>query len=146
MLKVVSKHVICVSPEQFFEFFMVLGMSTLRKTFIFQTIMLDCQMVTFQQICKLKPTDRHKCLHYTLYHLDHTKHSRVFSEALRVSRICSKKSDFLIYHEKMKSWFLVRGYPKDFIESEMQKVKFMLKNRIAIKKGKSLKAVPFVMT
>ena len=46
----------------------------------------------------------------------------------------------------MKSWFLVRGYPKDFIESEMQKVKFMLKNRIAIKKGKSLKAVPFVMT
>ena len=33
--------------------------------------------------------------------------------------------------EKIKSWFLVRGYPEDLIESEMKKVKF---------------AVPFVMT
>ena len=45
----------------------------------------------------------------------------------------------------MKSWFLVRGYPEDLIESEMKKVKFASKNRNA-KRGKSLKAVPFVMT
>ena len=45
----------------------------------------------------------------------------------------------------MKSWFLVRGYPEDLIESEMKEVKFASKNRNA-KRGKSLKAVPFVMT
>ena len=45
----------------------------------------------------------------------------------------------------MKSWFLVSGYPKDLIESEMKKVKFTSKNRNT-KRGKSLKAVPFVMT
>ena len=44
-----------------------------------------------------------------------------------------------------KSWFSVRGYSEDIIESEMKKVKFTSKNRNS-KRGKSLKAVPFVMT
>ena len=43
----------------------------------------------------VKPTDRHQFLHYTSPHPDHTKRSIVFSQALRVSRICSEKSDFL---------------------------------------------------
>ena len=38
-----------------------------------------------------------------------------------------------------------RGYPKDFIEAEMEKVKFTPKSRNN-KRNKSLKAVPFVMT
>ena len=79
----------------------------------------------------VKPTDRHQFLHYTSSHPDHTKRSIVFSQVLRVSRICSEKFDFLKHLEKIKSWFLVRGYPKDLTESEMKKVKF---------------AVPFVMT
>ena len=45
----------------------------------------------------------------------------------------------------MKSWFLVRGYPKDRIESDMKKAKFTSKNRSS-KRGKSLKAISFVMT
>ena len=43
----------------------------------------------------VKPTGRHQFLHYTSSHPDHTKCSLVFSQALRFSRICSKKSDFL---------------------------------------------------
>ena len=93
----------------------------------------------------VKPTDRHQFLNYTLFHPDHTKPSIVFSQALRVSRICSKKSGFLKHLEKIKSWFLVRGYPKDLIQSEMKKVNFTSKSRNT-KRGKSLKAVPFVMT
>ena len=45
----------------------------------------------------------------------------------------------------MKSWFLVREYPKDLIEAEMKKVNFTSKNRNT-KRGKSLKTVLFVMT
>ena len=45
----------------------------------------------------------------------------------------------------MKSWFSFRGYPEDLIESEMKKVKFASKNRNT-KRGKSIKAVPFIMT
>ena len=93
----------------------------------------------------VKPTDRHQFLHYTLSHPDHTKRSIVFSQVLRVSRICSEKSDFLKHFEKMKSWFSVRGYPEYLVESEMKKVKFASKNKNT-KRGKSLKAVPFVMT
>ena len=67
------------------------------------------------------------------------------SQPLRVSRICSKKSDVLKHLEKMKSWFSVRGHPEYLIKSEVKKVKFVSKNRNT-KRGKSLKAVPFVMT
>ena len=45
----------------------------------------------------------------------------------------------------MKSCFLVKGYPKDLIETEMKKVKFTSKNR-NIRREKSFKAVPFVKT
>ena len=78
----------------------------------------------------VKPTERHQFLHYTLSHPDHTKRSIVCSQALRIRRICSEKSDFLEHLEKMKSW---------------EKVKFASKNRNT-KRGKSLKVVPFVMT
>ena len=83
----------------------------------------------------VKPTNRHQFLHYTSSHPSHIKRSIVFSQVLRVSRICSKKSVFLKYLEKMKSWFLVRGYPEDLIESEMKKIKFASKNRNT-KRGK----------
>ena len=87
----------------------------------------------------VKPTDRHQFLHYTSSHLGHTKRSIVFSQVLRVSRISSEKSGFLKHLEKMKSWFLVKGYPDDFIKSEMKKVNFTSKSRNT-KRGKSLKA------
>ena len=63
----------------------------------------------------------------------------------KVSRTCSKKSDFLKHLEKMNSWFLVRRYPDDLNGSEMKKFKLTSKNRHA-KRYKSLKAVAFVMT
>ena len=59
---------------------------------------------------------------------------------MKYGQICSEKYDFLNDLEKI----LVRRYPKDLIEAEMKKVKFMSKNRNT-KRGKSLKAVPFVM-
>ena len=92
----------------------------------------------------VKPTDSYELLHYASSHSDYTKRSIVFSQALKVSRICSKKSNFLKHLEKMKSWLLVRGYINDLIEAEMKKVKFTSKNRNN-KRGKSLKRVPFAM-
>ena len=43
------------------------------------------------------------------------------------------------------SWFLVRGYPKDLIKTEMKKVKFTSKTTNA-KGDESLTVIPFVMT
>ena len=45
-------------------------------------------------------------------------------QALRISRICSNKSDFLKHLVSMKSSFEVRSYPNKLIEQEMEKVNF----------------------
>ena len=73
---------------------------------------------------QIKSTDRHQFLHHTSSHPDHTKPSIIYSQALRISRICAIKSDFLKDLENMKSWFQVRGYPNKLIEQEIEKVKF----------------------
>ena len=38
----------------------------------------------------IKPTDRHQYLHFTLSHANRTKRSTVCSQALRISKICSR--------------------------------------------------------
>ena len=39
-----------------------------------------------------KPTDRHQYLHYDSCHAEHIKRSTVFSQILRLKRICSEKN------------------------------------------------------
>ena len=80
----------------------------------------------------VKPIDRHQYLHYTSSHPNHTKRSIVYSQGLRVQRICTEKNDFLGHMEEMKSWFLRRGYPKDLIETEQNKVYIPSKSKIEI--------------
>ena len=72
----------------------------------------------------IKLTDRHQYLHYTSSHPEHTKKSVVYSQALRLSRICSEEKDFKKHICEMKSWFLQRGYPQKLIETETRKVRF----------------------
>ena len=69
----------------------------------------------------IMPTGRHQYLHFTSSHPNHTKRFIVYSPALRVSRICSRKCDFHKHISEMKTWFLRRGYPKNLLESEIKK-------------------------
>ena len=59
----------------------------------------------------INATDRRQHLHYTSSHPEYTKRSIVYSQALRISHICSQKKDFVKHSCKMISWFLNRGYP-----------------------------------
>ena len=90
----------------------------------------------------IKSIDRHQFLHYTLSHPDHTKCSIIYSEALRISRICSSKSDFHKHPDSIKSWFEVRGYPNKLIEQEMEKV---FRNGNVLRQQDPGKGVPFVL-
>ena len=65
-------------------------------------------------------TGRHQYLHYTLADPNHTKRSIVYSQTLRLSRICSYQNDFEKHLEDMKSWFRVWGYPDNLMKEEME--------------------------
>ena len=91
----------------------------------------------------IKATDRHQYLHYTSSHPHHTKRSIVYSQALRVSRICSFEEDFKRHRNQMKLWFLNRGYPKRLIDTEVEKVKFPCTSR---KRDTKMKGIPLVIT
>ena len=89
----------------------------------------------------IKSTDRHQFLHYTSFHPDHTKCSIIYSQALRVSRTCSNKSNLLKHLENMKFRFEVRGYPNKLIGQEMEKVKFF-RNGNVLRQRDPRKGVP----
>ena len=93
----------------------------------------------------INSTDRHQFFHYTSSHPDHTKRSIIYSQTLRISRICSKTSDFLKHLENMKSWFELRGYPNKLIKQEMEKVKFF-KNGTVVRQRNPRKGASFVLT
>ena len=95
----------------------------------------------------IKTTDRHQYLHYESSHPNHTKRSIIYSQCLRISRICSYKKDFDRHMKELRLWFIRRGYPGQLIDSEMKKVKFSgancNKDNINCKANKG---VPLVIT
>ena len=86
----------------------------------------------------IKSTDRHQYLHFTLSHPNHTKRSIVYSQGLRVKRICSEKEDFLKHMREMKLWFLKRGYPENIVDQELGKVESSESSRRTNKKDKGV--------
>ena len=84
-----------------------------------------------------KSTDRYQYVHCTSSHPEYTKRSIVFSQSLRVSRICSLAKDFRKHTTEVRSWFYKRGYPKCLVEKENGKPKEPKEKK---------KGVPFVIT
>ena len=93
----------------------------------------------------IKSTDKNQYLHYRSARPAHTKGWIIYSQALRMSRICFHKIDFEKHLVDMKSWFHARGYPSDLVQKEINKVKISGdwdKN----KTNKKSKRVPLVIT
>ena len=72
----------------------------------------------------------------------HAKKSVVFSQALRLSHLCTYEKDFKRHMAGMKQWFAKRDYPQDLINTEMNKVKFPF---VENKNNKKKKGIPFVV-
>ena len=68
-----------------------------------------------------KRTDGHQYLDFESYHPSHTKSSVIFSQALRMKRICSKKRDLVSNVGKLKDWFKERDYPEDMVNKETKR-------------------------
>ena len=81
---------------------------------------------------------------YLSAHPSHTKRSIVFSQNLRISRLCSYEENFIKYKANIKSWFLKREYPENIISADIDKVKFSNIERKS--NSKTQKGIPLVMT
>ena len=83
-----------------------------------------------------KWTDGHQYLHFDSCHASHTKTSIVYSQALRMKRICSRRSDRIVNINKLKDWFRERGYPKEIVNKETKRA---LESSISSSNDKSKK-------
>ena len=92
----------------------------------------------------VKSTDRHQYLHSLSAHPNYTKRSVVFSQTLRVSRLCSYEENVMKHKANLKSWFLKREYPEKLISAEMGKAKFSNGERKS--NSKNQKGIPLVVT
>ena len=66
-----------------------------------------------------KPTGGHQYLHCDSCNAEHIKGSIVFSQTLRLKRICSEKNDLDSNVENLKQWFRKRGYPEQLIKNQV---------------------------
>ena len=92
-----------------------------------------------------QPTDRHQYLHYLSAHPYHTEKPVVFSQTLRISKLCSSEKRFEYHGEEMKSRFTKRVYPENLIRSEINKVKFNFRPKNN-NKNHNMKGIPLVVT
>ena len=101
--------------------------------------LIDCKLETDLY---MKPTDRHQYLHYLSSHPEHTKRSIVYSQTLRVNRLCSLENDFNYHKLNMKEWFIKSGYPESVIEKEMKKFHFSKEGQKSKKVEKGVQFLP----
>ena len=52
---------------------------------------------------------------------DHIKRSIIFSQTLRLKRICSEKDDLNVHVEDLKTWLRKRGYPDYLMKEQVEK-------------------------
>ena len=69
-----------------------------------------------------KPTDCHQFLDFNSPHPIHLKKSIVYSQGLRIKRLCSSNVAFENHLESLKCWCQNRGYPKTMVDIQLKRV------------------------
>ena len=94
-----------------------------------------------------KPFDSHAYLHPMSCHPPHTFNSIVYSQALRVRRICSDINDTDAQLRKLEDHFLKRQYPAEKVRSQIEKAKTIDRSDLLhYKEKKANTRVRFVTT
>ena len=69
-----------------------------------------------------KPTDCHQFLEFNSAHPIHIKKSIVYSQGLRIKRLCSSSLAFEKHLDSIRSWFGKRSYPKKLVDNQPRRV------------------------
>ena len=93
-----------------------------------------------------KPTDNHQFLHFDSAHPLSLKKSIVYSQCLRIKRICSDKEDFNIEISNLIHFFLSNGYPMSIIKNGIEKAnKSKREDLLTYNSKKSSDRIPLVL-
>ena len=80
-----------------------------RDSLNFHDVIVKIQQGEFVTDLYYKSTDGHQYLHFDSCHASHTKTSIVYSQALRMKRICSRRSVLIVNIDKLNDWCRERG-------------------------------------
>ena len=91
-----------------------------------------------------KPVDRHQYLHYSSCHAEHIKKSIIYSQTLRLKRICSQIKDLESHVKDLKGQFLRRGYPQRIVKEQIDRA-FRLPLKHNTQQYKVQSGIPLVL-
>ena len=96
----------------------------------------------------VKPTDTHQYLAANSCHPRHCKDAILFSQALRMSRICSTNDDFKKRSLELKSHLLHRGYKPSFVQDQIDRASHIRREDALTPRTRTChnKRVPLVVT
>ena len=89
-----------------------------------------------------QPVDSH---HYNSGHAEHIKKSIIYSQTLRLRRICSERKDLKCHVKEQKGWFLRRGYPQRIVEEQVDRA-FRIPLKYDTQQIKMVNGIPLVVT
>ena len=88
-----------------------------KMTFLDLVIKLTGGKIVTDLYCR--STESHQFLHYHSCSAEHIKKSIVFSQTLRLKRICSQKCDLDSHAKELKNWFTKMDYPEKVISEQV---------------------------
>ena len=106
--------------------------SSIEINFLDFTTFRNGQEILSRLYCK--PTDSHSYLEFNSCHPPHNKTSMPCSQFLRVRRNCSNWEDFILYGMQLTTYFSIRGYPTELVNSAFLKVNSFHRKNILLEK------------
>ena len=90
--------------------------------------------------------DCHQFLHFISAHPFHNKKSSVYSQGLRIKRLCSSPLTFQKHLENLKTWFCKRGYPQKVVDAQIKRVSEKSLDELFERFGRKETGLPLVVT
>ena len=75
----------------------------------------------------------------------HNKKSIVYSQGLRIKKLCSSPVAFEKHLESLRSWFCERGYPQKVVDEQLKKVSEITMHDLIGRSGKKETGVPLIV-
>ena len=71
----------------------------------------------------IKPTDTYQYLHASSCHVYHSKKSILYSQAVRLNRICSENLFYDKRYNELEVWLMERGYSDKWVRQQILKAR-----------------------